>query len=222
MPYRPGLTLHSDGVPISVDPGDFHAAFEHVLTMLELRRRGESDQAAQRGTAQRIGLGLRLLPAGHRLVAGERDDPRGPERARSTSTSAWWGRARSHATTLAQVAAAELGARFEDVQVMAGDTSLVPFRDGHRRQPRGRPTPVRRSRVPRVRCAPRPLAWAPSCWSARPRTSASRPARSSWRSLPTRSVPLGRVASAAVKSKAPQADGRAGAEPPAPTTTRTR
>ena len=32
-----------------------------------------------------------------------------------------------HATTLAQIAAAELGASFEDVTVVAGDTALVPF-----------------------------------------------------------------------------------------------
>src|SRR5207237_110806 len=53
MPYRPGLT-YKDGVAVSYDPGDFPAAFERALTLLDYdgwRRR----QKTQATTPRRIG-----------------------------------------------------------------------------------------------------------------------------------------------------------------------
>src|SRR5262247_3534965 len=125
MPYRPGLT-YKDGVPISVDPGDFHAAFEHVLTMLGYKTWRKS-QAAQRSTPRRIGIGLGCYLQGTGLGPYEsatiRVDPTGKVYVYIGVVAQGQG----HATTLAQIAAAELGARFEDVIVQAGDTTQFPF-----------------------------------------------------------------------------------------------
>jgi carbon-monoxide dehydrogenase large subunit len=92
MPYRPGLT-YKDGVPISVDPGDFHAAFEHVLAMLGYET-WRKRQAAQRGR-----------PSGSASVSAAifKERASGLTRvrrsasiraARSTCTSGSWRRAR--------------------------------------------------------------------------------------------------------------------------------
>src|SRR6266851_7937374 len=125
MPYRPGLT-YKDGVPVTYDPGDFPAAFERALALLpydEWRRR----QKSRAGGARRIGVGLACYAQGTGLGPYEgatvRVDPSGKVYVYIGVTAQGQG----HATTLAQVAAAELGANFEDVIVQAGDTTLFPF-----------------------------------------------------------------------------------------------
>src|SRR5258706_15781909 len=62
MPYRPGLT-YKDGVAVTYDPGDFPAAFERALALLnygEWRRR----QTARAGGTRRIGVGLACYAQG--------------------------------------------------------------------------------------------------------------------------------------------------------------
>ncbi len=207
MPYRPGLT-YKDGVPISVDPGDFHAAFEHVLTMLDYEA-WRKRQAAQRGTAQRIGIGLGCYLQGTGLGPYEsatiRVDPSGKVYVYIGVVAQGQG----HATTLAQVAAAELGARFEDVQVMAGDTSLVPFgmgTGGSRVTANSGPAVARTAREVRAKAA-RVGAELLECAPEDIRIEAGQVFVAG---LPTRSVSLGRVASAAVKSKALKPTGEPG------------
>ena len=207
MPYRPGLT-YKDGVPISVDPGDFHAAFEHVLTMLGYEA-WRKRQAAQRGTAQRIGIGLGCYLQGTGLGPYEsatiRVDPSGKVYVYIGVVAQGQG----HATTLAQVAAAELGARFEDVQVMAGDTSLVPFgmgTGGSRVAANSGPAVARTAREVRAKAA-RVGAELLECAAEDVRIENGQVFVAG---LPTRSVPLGRVASAAVKSKALKPTGEPG------------
>src|SRR5262249_46629011 len=125
MPYRPGLT-YKDGVPVSYDPGDFPAAFEQALALVgydEWRRR----QAGQKDGARRIGVGVACYAQGTGLGPFEgatiRVDPTGKVYVLIGVAAQGQG----HATTLAQVCAQELGARFDDVIVSAGDTMLTPF-----------------------------------------------------------------------------------------------
>src|SRR5499433_191361 len=125
MPYRPGLT-YKDGVAITYDPGNFPAAFERALTLLpydEWRRR---QKASANGT-RRIGVGVACYAQGTGLGPYEgatvRVDPSGKVYVYIGVTAQGQG----HATTLAQIAAAELGAAWEDVQVHAGDTAMFPF-----------------------------------------------------------------------------------------------
>src|SRR5436190_635431 len=121
MPYRSGLT-YKDGVPITYDPGDFPRAFERALALLgyaEWRAR----QKAQAGTSRRIGVGLACYAQGTGLGPYEgatvRVDPSGKVYVLIGVAAQGQG----HATTLAQIAATELGAAFEDVIVSAGDTA---------------------------------------------------------------------------------------------------
>ncbi len=126
MPYRPGLT-YKDGVPIAYDPGDFPAAFERALELIDYAG-WRARQAAQPADAvKRIGIGLACYAQGTGLGPYEgatvRVDPSGKVYVYVGVA----GQGQGHATTLAQIAAAELGARFDDVVLMAGDTTLFPY-----------------------------------------------------------------------------------------------
>jgi carbon-monoxide dehydrogenase large subunit len=199
MPYKPGLT-YKDGVSINYDPGDFPRAFETMLTRLgyeEWRKR----QAAQRGSTRRIGVGIACYLQGTGLGPFEsatvRVDPSGKVYVLIGVVAQGQG----HATTLAQIAAAELGARFDDVTIVAGDTALVPFgmgTGGSRVTANAGPAVARTSREVRDK-ATRVAAEMLECAPADVRIEEGRVHVAG---LPTKSLPLGRVAHAAIKSKA--------------------
>src|SRR2546421_604309 len=154
MPYRPGLT-YKDGVPVAYDPGDFPHAFERALGLLcydDWRKR----QKAQALTPRRTGVGLACYVQGTGLGPFEgalvRVDPSG-EGYVLVGVAA---QGQGHATTLAQIAASELGAAFDDVIVSAGDTTLFPFGMGTGGSPgivHPGPPPARTARQGRGRAA---------------------------------------------------------------------
>ena len=207
MPYRPGLT-YKDGVPVSYDPGDFPAAFDRALTLLgydEWRRR----QAAQKDGARRIGVGVACYAQGTGLGPFEgatiRVDPTGKVYVLIGVAAQGQG----HATTLAQVCAEELGARFEDVIVSAGDTMLVPFgmgTGGSRVMANAGPAVAQTAREVRERAA-RVAAELLECAADDVRIADS---RAYVAGMPDRGVTLGRLAQAAVRSRAMKATGEPG------------
>src|SRR2546426_20514 len=159
MPYRPGLT-YKDGVPIAYDPGDFPRALERALALLRYAE-WRSRQRAQAGTSRRLGLGLACYAQGTGLGPYEgatvRVDPSGKVYVLIGVAAQGQG----HATTLAQIAASELGAAFDDVIVSAGDTTLFPFgmgTGGSRVMANAGPAVARTAREVRERAAPRPAA----------------------------------------------------------------
>ena len=207
MPYRSGLT-YKDGVAITYDPGNFPAAFERALTLLpydEWRRR---QKASANGT-RRIGVGLACYAQGTGLGPYEgatvRVDPSGKVYVYIGVTAQGQG----HATTLAQIAAAELGAAWEDVQVAAGDTARFPFgmgTGGSRVAANSGPAVAQTAREVRER-ATRVAAEMLECAPEDVRIEQS---RVHVVGMPHRAVSLGKVAHAAVKSKALKATGEPG------------
>jgi carbon-monoxide dehydrogenase large subunit len=199
MPYKPGLT-YKDGVPINYDPGDFPAAFERLLARFgyeDWRKR----QAGQRGTTRRLGIGVACYLQGTGLGPYEsatvRVDPSGKVYVLIGVVAQGQG----HATTLAQIAAAELGARFDDVTVVSGDTALVPYgmgTGGSRVTANAGPAVAQTAREVRAKAA-RVAAEMLEC---APDDIRIEDGRVHVAGLPTKSLPLGRVAHAAVKSKA--------------------
>lgn len=199
MPYRPGLT-YKDGVTVTYDPGDFPAAFERALALLDYdgwRRR----QKAQAGGAQRIGVGLACYAQGTGLGPYEgatvRIDPSGQVYVMIGVAAQGQG----HATTLAQVAAAELGAAFDDVVVVGGDTERFPIgmgTGGSRVMVNAGPAVAGAAREVRGKAA-RVAAELLECAVEDVRIEAS---RAFVAGLPDRTLPLGRLAHVAVKSKA--------------------
>jgi aerobic carbon-monoxide dehydrogenase large subunit len=207
MPYRPGLT-YKDGVPVAYDPGDFPRAFERALGLLgydDWRKR----QKAQAHTPRRIGVGLACYAQGTGLGPFEgalvRVDPSGKVYVLVGVTAQGQG----HATTLAQIAAAELGAAFEDVSVSAGDTTLFPFgmgTGGSRVTANAGPAVARTARAVRERAA-RVAAELLECAPEDVRIERS---RAHVAGVPDRFLTLGRLAQAAVKSKALKPTGEPG------------
>jgi carbon-monoxide dehydrogenase large subunit len=199
MPYRPGLT-YKDGVPVTYDPGDFPAAFERALTLLDYegwRRR----QKAQGAGARRLGVGVACYAQGTGLGPYEgatvRVDPSGKVYVFIGVAAQGQG----HATTLAQVAATELGAAWDDVIVVGGDTERFPIgmgTGGSRVMVNSGPAVASAAREVRAKAA-RVAAELLECAADDVRIEAS---RAFVAGMPDRAVPLGRLAHAAVKSKA--------------------
>jgi carbon-monoxide dehydrogenase large subunit len=199
MPYRPGLT-YKDGVSMTYDPGDFPAAFERALTLLDYdgwRRR----QKIQAGSSRRIGVGVACYAQGTGLGPYEgatvRVDPSGKVYVLIGVAAQGQG----HATTLAQVAAAELGATFDDVMVVGGDTERFPIgmgTGGSRVMANSGPAVASAARDVRAKAA-RVAAELLECAVEDVRIEAS---RAFVAGLPDRALSLGRLAHVAVKSKA--------------------
>ena len=128
MPYRTGL-VYRDGTPVAYDPADYRASFERLLEEFDYagwRRR----QAESRGGARPVGVGLATYVQGTGVgpfeSADVQIDSTGAVHVRIGVSS----QGQSHETTMAQIAAAELGVDPERVFVVAADTTLLPFGNG--------------------------------------------------------------------------------------------
>ncbi|HMB36431.1 MAG TPA: xanthine dehydrogenase family protein molybdopterin-binding subunit [Methylomirabilota bacterium] len=125
MPYRPGL-IYKDGTPIAYDPADFPASFDRALSLVRYEE-WRARQKAQKQRPRRLGVGVSCYAQGSGLGPYEgatvRVDPSGKIYVFIGVTAQGQG----HATTLAQIAASELGANFDDVIVRTGDTTQFPF-----------------------------------------------------------------------------------------------
>ncbi|MGH7267340.1 MAG: xanthine dehydrogenase family protein molybdopterin-binding subunit [Candidatus Rokuibacteriota bacterium] len=207
MPYRPGLA-YKDGTPIAYDPADFPAAFEHLLERLGYRE-WRARQAARAGGSRRIGLGLACYAQGAGLGPYEGATVRVDPSGRVYVFVGVAAQGQGHATTLAQVCAAELGVALEDVVVVGGDTQVMPVgmgTGGSRVAANAGPAVARTARVVREK-ATRVAAELLECAPEDVRVGEG---RCYVAGVPSRSVALGRVALAAVRSKALRRTGEPG------------
>jgi len=199
MPYKPGL-IYKDGTPIAYDPADFPGSFDRALSVLgydEWRKRQKANKTGPR----RLGIGVSCYAQGSGLGPYEgatvRVDPSGKVYVFIGVTAQGQG----HATTLAQIAAAELGANFEDVHVMAGDTTQFPFgmgTGGSRVMANSGPAVAQTAREVKQK-AQRVAA---EMLEAAPEDIRIERGEAFVAGSPNRSVTLARLALAAVKSKA--------------------
>jgi carbon-monoxide dehydrogenase large subunit len=123
QPYKPGL-VYKDGVPVAYDPADFPASFEKLLDLFGY---AEARAAQRRKGTRRTGIGLACYMQGTALGpyegANVRVDPGGKVFVQIGASS----QGQSHATTLAQLCAQELGVRYDDVTIVGGDTQVLPY-----------------------------------------------------------------------------------------------
>jgi carbon-monoxide dehydrogenase large subunit len=123
MPYASGLT-YRDGARIVYDPADYPAAFDAMLRRLDYGG-WRAEQARRRGTPRPIGIGLSAYVEGTGLGPFEgadvRVDPGGTVFVH-VGVSA---QGQAHETTLAQICADQLDVPIEMVVVRGGDTQLV-------------------------------------------------------------------------------------------------
>src|SRR5213594_1486749 len=207
MPYRPGLT-YKDGIPVTYDPGDYPAAFERMLRAFgydDWRKR----QMATVGSPRPIGVGIACYAQGTGLGPFEgatvRVDPRGKVYVLIGVAA----QGQAHSTTLAQIAAGELGADLDDVIVQGGDTALMPYgmgTGGSRVMANAGPAVARTAAQVRARAA----IVAAEIFECAPADVRFEAGRAFVAGVPDRTVPLGRLAQAAVRSKALTPSGEPG------------
>jgi carbon-monoxide dehydrogenase large subunit len=199
MPYRTGLA-YRDGAAIAYDPADYAAGFDRLLALVDYER-WRKEAASRRGSRRPLGVGLSAYVEGTGLGPFEgadvRVDPSGTVYV-YVGVSA---QGQAHETTLAQICADRLGVPLSDVVVVGGDTSLVGFGMGTIASrvaavagpavARSAATVAERARLvaaEQLECAPQDIVIAGG--------------RASVRGVPGRSLALGEVARAAVRSRA--------------------
>jgi carbon-monoxide dehydrogenase large subunit len=128
MPYRTGL-VYRDGTPVAYDPADYVSSFERLLADFDYpgwRRR----QAETRDGGRPVGVGLAAYVQGTGVGPFESADVRIDGAGAVHVYIGVSSQGQSHETTMAQIAAAELGVDPERVFVVAADTSRLPFGNG--------------------------------------------------------------------------------------------
>jgi aerobic carbon-monoxide dehydrogenase large subunit len=199
MPSPTGLT-YRDGAPITYDPADYPAAFDRLLAALDYPA-WRAEQAKRRGGPRPIGLGLCAYVEGTGIGPFEGADIRVDPDGTVFVHLGVCAQGQGHETTLAQIAADELGVPLAAVAVVGGDTSLVGYGMGtiaSRVAAVGGPA-VQRSAAQVARKAR--LVGA-ELFECAPEDVVLAEGRVHVRGVPGKSVSLGQVARAAVRSRA--------------------
>jgi carbon-monoxide dehydrogenase large subunit len=118
IPYRPGL-------PVVYDSGDYPALLAAAERMVD-RERFRAEQQAARQQGRLLGCAVALYTEGTGVAPAEGAMVGIDDRGRVTATLGAPSQGQSHETTMAQICCERLGAAFEDVRVVAGDTSRFP------------------------------------------------------------------------------------------------
>ncbi len=125
MPYAPDL-IYRDGVPVSYDGGDYPLELRRALELADYdgwRKR----QKDLRREGRHVGLGIAgYVEAGGSPQPGEWATVKVDDQGHVAVLIGVSASGQGHETVFAQVCAEYLGARFEDIRVRGGDTSLVP------------------------------------------------------------------------------------------------
>ncbi len=207
MPFLTGLA-YRDGIPIAYDPGDYVAAFDETLRRIDYPA-WRKEQQARRGGPRPIGLGVSAYVEGTGIGPFEGAEVTVDPGGTVLVDIGVSGQGQAHETTLAQICAAELGVPFERVVVRGGDTNLVGFGMG-----------TIASRVaavagPAVAKSAREVArkariLAADLFECAAEDVVIADGYASVRGTPTRRLPLGDLARAAVRSRALFPEGEPG------------
>jgi carbon-monoxide dehydrogenase large subunit len=207
MPYATGLT-YRDGVPIRYDAADYVAMFDRALAALPWDG-WRAERERRRGSARPVGLGVSAYVEGTGIGPFEgadvKVDPDGTVYLAIGVSS----QGQAHETTLAQIAAAELGVDPERVVVLGGDTALVGFGMGtiaSRVAAVAGPAVARTARD----VARRARLVAGELLECAPEDVVLAAGRAHVAGMPDRGVTLGQLARAAVRSRALAREGAPG------------
>jgi carbon-monoxide dehydrogenase large subunit len=125
MPYKTGI-LDRRGLPQEYDSGDYPEMLDRVNKLVDLEsfRQRQADLRAE-GRYVGIGFAMYLEATGLGPFEGAKVTvlPSGRVRINTGAPSQGQG----HSTTFAQICAESLGVPFDDVELVAGDTSSIPF-----------------------------------------------------------------------------------------------
>src|SRR5215203_4102882 len=128
MPYDHGL-MFQDGRPLKYDSGDFPASLAKLKALV-----GWDDFATYREQAERegrrVGIGIGCYVEGTGVGPYEGGHVHVETSGRVNVATGLTTQGQGHQTMLAQIVAAELGVRLEDVHVTTGDTRRMPYAVG--------------------------------------------------------------------------------------------
>lgn len=125
MPYRTGL-IYRDSVPVEYDGGDYPLMLEKAIKRTDYngwRKR----QRESRKSKRTIGIGISSYVEGGGIGPCEGSTVKIDDTGRVTVFVGVNSQGQSHETTFAQICSQHLGARFEDVEVVGGNTRALSF-----------------------------------------------------------------------------------------------
>jgi carbon-monoxide dehydrogenase large subunit len=125
MPYKVGIVFR-DGRPVTYDSGDYPACQAKALEAADYTGFAERQRAA-RAKGRYIGIGIANAVEATGLGPYEGVTLRISTTGKIALFTGATPHGQSHKTTLAQIGADELGADYEDVTVVTGDTSAIAF-----------------------------------------------------------------------------------------------
>jgi carbon-monoxide dehydrogenase large subunit len=125
FPYPVGMWFR-DGAPLTYDSGDYPELLRRALERADYAA-ARREQAALRAQGRHRGIGVAICVEGVGLGPFEGAILRLDNRGRVIVTSGAPPQGQGYQTAFAQIAADAVGVRFEDVDVVTGDTGLIPF-----------------------------------------------------------------------------------------------
>jgi len=125
FPYDHGLTFQ-DGRPLIYDSGDYPASLEKLKKLVDWDGFGAL-RAEARAQGRKVGIGLACYVEGTGVGPYEGAHIQVETTGKVKVAIGLTSQGQGHQTAFAQVVADELGVRFEDVEVVAGDTRRMPY-----------------------------------------------------------------------------------------------
>ena len=125
MPWDTGM-FYRDGQPMIYDSGDFRGCLERAIeTIGHLAFRAEQVEARKRG--RYLGLGVAAYLEGSGIGPFEGAIVRIDSSGKVAVLTGACAQGQGQETVFAQICADALGASYEDITVVAGDTNAIPF-----------------------------------------------------------------------------------------------
>jgi carbon-monoxide dehydrogenase large subunit len=125
FPYPVGMWFR-DAAPLTYDSGDYPELLRRALDRADYEQ-ARREQARLRAQGRHRGIGIAICVEGVGLGPFEGAILRLDGRGRVVVTSGAPPQGQGYQTTFAQIAADAVGVRFEDVDVVTGDTAAIPY-----------------------------------------------------------------------------------------------
>ncbi|HUG36093.1 MAG TPA: xanthine dehydrogenase family protein molybdopterin-binding subunit, partial [Candidatus Limnocylindrales bacterium] len=125
FPYPVGMWFR-DGAPLTYDSGNYPELLRRALERADYAQ-ARREQAELRAQGRHRGIGVAICVEGVGLGPFEGAILRLDSRGRVVVTSGAPPQGQGYQTTFAQIAADAVGVRYEDVDVVTGDTAAIPY-----------------------------------------------------------------------------------------------
>jgi carbon-monoxide dehydrogenase large subunit len=128
FPYAHGLVFQ-DGRPLTYDSGDYPASLEKIKALVGWDE-FEAFRAEMKAEGRTVGIGLACYVEGTGVGPYEGAHVHIETSGKVKVATGLTTQGQGHQTAFAQIVADELGVRFEDVEVVTGDTRRMPYAVG--------------------------------------------------------------------------------------------